>query len=68
MITNNPLKEGMKLAQFRFLVDTLQEWGMRDTQKWADKADYRRRDPGEDHDTLGKREKDFEGNRLAGTE
>jgi hypothetical protein len=41
---------------------------MRDTRKWADRVDYRRRDPEEDGDRLGKREKDFEGKRLTGTE
>jgi hypothetical protein len=41
---------------------------MRDTRKWADKADYRRRDPEEDRDRLQKREKDCEGKRLAVTE
>jgi hypothetical protein len=29
---------------------------------------YRRRDPEEDRDRLGKREEDFEGKRLIGTE
>jgi len=41
---------------------------MRDTRKWPDKVDYRRRDPEEDRDRLGNREEDFEGKRLIGTE
>jgi hypothetical protein len=39
---------------------------MRDTRKWPDKVDYRRRDPEEDHNRLGNR--DFEGKGLVRAE